>query len=137
MTEFDGYLWAYAHSHEIYRSPDNGESWDLVPQHDDVKNIPVSKDRYSEINRWAVLDDRLYVAASDAFGRWNEGEFMWENLNEGLPVDNTDLPRIENIPAPFTTYQAWRLTADASLQEFAARACGCLMSDPKPGFPLA
>ena len=92
MTEFDGYLWAYAHSHEIYRSPDNGESWDLVPQHDDVKNIPVSKDRYSEINRWAVLDDRLYVAASDAFGRWNEGELMWENLNEGLPVDNTELP---------------------------------------------
>lgn len=92
MTEFDGYLWAYAHSHEIYRSPDNGESWDLVPQHEDVKNIPVSKDRYSEINRWAVLDDRLYVAASDAFGRWNEGELMWENLNEGLPGDNTELP---------------------------------------------
>ena len=94
MTEFDGYLWAYAHSHEIYRSPDNGETWHKLPEPDDIDriSIPVLKERFSFITQWAVLDDRLYVAASDAFGRWSEGELMWENLNEGLPVDNTELP---------------------------------------------
>ena len=94
MTEFDGYLWAYADSKDMYRSPDNGETWHKLPEPDDINriSIPVLKEKFSEITHWAALDDRLYVAAADAFGRWNEGELNWENLNEGLPVDDTELP---------------------------------------------
>ena len=90
MTEFDGYLWAYTNFRRVYRSSDNGETWDKVPEHDEL--IPVLKDNIRDIKHWAVLDNRLYVATSDAFGVWNEGELIWENLNEGLPVDNTELP---------------------------------------------
>ena len=90
MTEFDGYLWAYTHFRRVYRSSDNGETWDKVPEHDEL--IPVLKDNIRDIKHWAVLDNRLYVATTDAFGVWNEGELIWENLNEGLPVDDTELP---------------------------------------------
>ena len=71
MTEFDGYLWAVwsSTSEIIFRSPDKGDTWEVLP------NL-----KYGEIADWAVFDDRLYVAGSRGFGRWNEAEFMWEHL---------------------------------------------------------
>ncbi len=76
MTEFDGYLWAVwsSSSNIVLRSPDKGETWEMLP------NL-----KYGAIVDWAVLDDRLYVVGSYGFGRWNEAEFMWENLSHGLP----------------------------------------------------
>ena len=78
MTEFDGYLWAVysSNSRSIYRSPDGGETWEHLP---DLI--------YGAITDWAVLGDRLYVAGYHGFGRWNEAEFMWENLSRGLPEE--------------------------------------------------
>ncbi len=73
MTEFGDYLWA-VYSSIVLRSPDKGETWDILP------NL-----EYGAIADWAVLDDRLYLAGKRGFGRWNEAEFMWENLNRGLP----------------------------------------------------
>ena len=76
MIEFDGYLWAVysSASLSIFRSPDNGETWEGLP------HVP-----FGEIADWAVLDDRLYVAGSRGFGRWNETEQAWEDLSRGLP----------------------------------------------------
>lgn len=78
MTEFDGYLWAVysSNSRSIYRSPDGGETWEHLPEL-----------IYGAITDWAVLGDRLYVAGYHGFGRWNEAEFMWENLSRGLPEE--------------------------------------------------
>ena len=78
MTEFGGYLWAvYSSSSRIlFRSPDNGETWELLPELE-----------YGDLADWAVLGDKLYVAGSRGFGRWNEAEFMWENLSRGLPEE--------------------------------------------------
>ena len=76
MTVFGGYLWAVysSTSRSILRSPDNGETWELLP---DLI--------YGAIADWAVLDDRLYVAGTRGFGRWNESEQAWEDLSQGLP----------------------------------------------------
>ena len=83
MTEFDGYLWAYTSDHVILRSPDNGETWDKLPDSD----LPAITQRYPRLDHWVELDDRLYIAAYDAFGRWNEAGLNWDNLSAGLPVD--------------------------------------------------
>ena len=80
MTEFDGYLWARVSSN-LFRSPDNGETWDQMPN-----AIPGIIAEYGDVHDWAVLDDRLYVGAWDGVGRWNEAELTWDNLSEGLPL---------------------------------------------------
>ena len=80
MTEFDGYLWARVSSN-LLRSPDNGETWDQMPN-----AIPGIIAEYGDVHDWAVLDDRLYVGAWDGVGRWNEAELTWDNLSEGLPI---------------------------------------------------
>ena len=80
MTEFDGYLWARVSSN-LLRSPDNGETWDQMPN-----AIPGIIAEYGDVHDWAVLDNRLYVGAWDGVGRWNEAELNWENLSEGLPL---------------------------------------------------
>ncbi len=77
MTEFDGYLWAVYAGYPLYRSRDEGGSWEIV-----YSNI----DNFDRVKDWAVLDNTLYVAGSTNFGRWNEAEQRWELLNRGLPV---------------------------------------------------
>ena len=82
MTEFDGYLWAYTSNHHLFRSPDNGETWDWLPETD----LPAITGP-SRLRHWVELDDRLYIATYDAFGRWNEAALNWDDLSAGLPVD--------------------------------------------------
>ena len=50
MTEFGGYLWAVysSSSRIIFRSPDNGETWELLPELE-----------YGDLADWAVLGDRV------------------------------------------------------------------------------
>ena len=80
MTEFDGYLWAAYSNSRAFRSPDNGETWEVIPYWD--KGSIADFDR---IHDWAALGDKLYVAGNDGFGHWNEAELMWDNLSRGLP----------------------------------------------------
>lgn len=84
MTEFDGYWWAVYSSASIVilRSPDNGETWEPLP---DLI--------YSQIADWAMLGDRLYVAGREGFGLWNEAELAWDDLSQGLP----DEPSIQTL----------------------------------------
>ena len=79
MTEFDGYWWSVYSSASIaaLRTPDNGKTWERLPHLN-----------YSEIADWAVLGDRLYLAGSGGFARWNEAEHGWEDLSLGLPFTN-------------------------------------------------
>ena len=77
MIEFDGYLWAVYGGSGLYRSRDEGGSWEIV-----YGNI----DNFDRVTDWAVLDDTLYVAGGINFGRWNEAEHYWEVLNRGRPV---------------------------------------------------
>ena len=79
MTEFGGYLWA-VYSSIVLRSPDKGETWELLPI-----AVPGSRSGFGEITDWAAIGDKLYVAGYAAFGRWNEDELMWEILSQGLP----------------------------------------------------
>ena len=76
MTEFDGYLWAAYSNSRAFRSPDNGETWEVIPYWD--KGSIADFDR---IHDWAALGDKLCVAGNDGFGRWNEAELMWDNLS--------------------------------------------------------
>ena len=62
MTEFDGYLWKATDGDIMYRSPDNGETWEFA----------TNLIRGSWVNDWAVLNNRLYVAGEKSIGRWNE-----------------------------------------------------------------
>ena len=75
MTQFDGYLWSAVSAHDVWRSSDNGRTWEWVQ---DFKSFRVPY--------WAVLNHRLYAAGRDYIGRWNEKTQKWEYLIEGLPT---------------------------------------------------
>ena len=81
MTEFDGYLWSAGSVHWMYRSSDNGQTWESLP---DFKP--------GRVNDWAVLYNRLHVAGQEGIGRWNEEARAWEYLMEGLPTGNSQNP---------------------------------------------
>ena len=117
MTEFDGYLWVAYSSSQAFRSPDNGETWEGLPYWADGGSIA----DFGTIVDWAVLDDRLYVAGHEGIGRWNEAEFTWEDLSQGLPSKG------------ITSLAVNRGRLFAGLLTNSALAC--LMSDPKSGFP--
>ena len=83
MTEFDGYWWAaYSNSSALFRSPDKGATWELLPN-----AIPGNLYEYGRVTDWAVVDDRLYVAGYEGFGRWNETHQVWDRLSQGLRTD--------------------------------------------------
>ena len=84
MTEFNGYLWAYS-PFQAFRSPDNGETWEALPywEHGSIAE-------HGWVADWTVLNDQLYVAGDEGFGRWNEADLAWDDLNNGLP-DNPEL----------------------------------------------
>ncbi|MDE0299868.1 MAG: DUF1668 domain-containing protein [Candidatus Poribacteria bacterium] len=81
MTEFDGYLWSAVSIHWMYRSPDNGRSWEYLPGF-----------VQGRVNDWEVLYNRLYVAGQEGIGRWNEKTRAWEYLMDGLPIGNAHDP---------------------------------------------
>lgn len=85
MTEFDGYLWIAHSVTDMFRSSDDGETWELIRRF-----MP------GRVTDWAVLGDRLYVSGQEGFGRWNEMEGEWEYLTEGLPFDR-DPPHLTNL----------------------------------------
>ena len=88
MTEFDGYWWAaYSTSSALFRSPDKGATWELLPN-----AILGNLYEYGRVTDWAVLDDRLYVAGREGFGRWNETHRVWEHLSQGLPTGYSNAP---------------------------------------------
>ena len=88
MTEFDGYWWAaYSTSSALFRSPDKGATWELLPN-----AIPGNLYEYGRVTDWAVLDDRLYVAGREGFGRWNETHRVWDHLSQGLPTGYSNAP---------------------------------------------
>ena len=80
MTEFDGYLWALYSDAPAFRSPDEGGTWELLP----TRNYGGIGD-FWRIHDWAALGDKLYIAGSAGFGRWNEVELRWDHLSRGLP----------------------------------------------------
>ena len=81
MTEYDGYWWAASVWYDLYRSPDNGATWECLGQ-------PLSRGGGAEPRNWLVLNNQLYVGelfGAHGFARWNEGELAWEDLSDGLP----------------------------------------------------
>ena len=76
MIEFDGYLWAVYSSYPACRSRDQGDSWEVLlsPNYGGIGN-------FDRIYDWAEFDNSLYVAGGYSFGRWNEGELIWEVLD--------------------------------------------------------
>ena len=81
MTEFDGYLWSAISVDGMYRSSDNGRTWEYLPDFEPGR-----------VNGWAVLYNRLYVAGQKGIGRWNEKTRSWEYLMEGLPTGTSQDP---------------------------------------------
>ena len=81
MTEFDGYLWSAISRGSMVRSPDDGRTWEPLPDFE--------RDR---VNDWAVLHNRLYVAGQEGIARWDEKERTWEYLMKGLPTGNSQDP---------------------------------------------
>ena len=82
MTEFDGYWWAVlsSGSTDVLRSHNNGDTWEYVGG---LATLYLRW--FGQVRDWTVLDDRLYVACSKGFARWNEAEQAWEDLSRGLP----------------------------------------------------
>ena len=81
MTEYDGYWWAASVWYDLYRSPDNGATWECLGQ-------PLSRGGGAEPRNWLVLNNQLYVGelfGAHGFARWNEGELAMEDLSDGLP----------------------------------------------------
>lgn len=81
IGEFDGYLWAAYSNSVACRSPDDGGTWETIPYWVDGSSIA----QFDRIHDWAELDNKLYIAGNDGFGRWNEAELRWDNLSRGLP----------------------------------------------------
>ena len=84
MTEFDGYWWAVlsSGSTDVLRSHNNGDTWEYVGG---LATLYLRW--FGQVRDWTVLDDRLYVACSKGFARWNEAELTWEDLSRGLPPE--------------------------------------------------
>lgn len=77
MTVFGGYLWSAVSIGSMYRSPDNGDTWEILPYF-----------KYGRVNDWAVLNGHLYIAGEEGVGVWNESIQDWEYPMEGLPIGN-------------------------------------------------
>ena len=77
MTEFDGFLWRITSLGTTYRSPDNGQTWEVVGSFN-----------HDRIQDFAVFNNRLYAGGEGGVGRWNE-ETRWEYPMKGLPDNPT------------------------------------------------
>ena len=75
MTQFNVYLWSAVSTHRMYRSSDNGRTWEWIPEF-----------KPARVTDWAALYNRLYVAGEEDIGRWDEKTRTWEYLVEGLPT---------------------------------------------------
>ena len=85
MTEFDGYLWIAHSVTDMFRSSDNGETWEIIRAFEPGR-----------VTDWEVLNDRLYVSGRAGFGRWNEMQGEWAYLTEGLPFGRYP-PHLTNL----------------------------------------
>ena len=77
MTEFGGYLWSAVSNGAMFRSPDNGKTWENLPRF-----AP------GHVHAWAALNGRLYVGGYEGVGVWNETTRSWEYPMAGLPIGN-------------------------------------------------
>lgn len=77
MTEFDGHLWSAVSNGSMFRSPDNGKTWEKLPRF-----AP------GHVHAWAVLNGQLYVGGYEGVGVWNESIQDWEYPMAGLPIGN-------------------------------------------------
>ena len=83
MTEFDGYLWSAVSNGSMFRSPDNGKTWETLRRF-----------AHGHVYAWAALNGRLYVGGYEGVGVWNEGIRDWEYPMSGLPVGNYRDPNV-------------------------------------------
>ena len=81
MGEFGGYLWALYSGILALRSPDEGATWETIP--DWVHGRTIGQFGWAEV--WITFRGELYVAEGRGFGRWREEGLEWENLSHGLP----------------------------------------------------
>ena len=88
MGEFDSFLWAAYSNYRAFRSPDDGDTWEVIPYWDKG-----SIAEFGRVYDWADLGDKLYVAGTGGFGRWNEAELRWDHLSRGLPHE----PRMKQL----------------------------------------
>lgn len=93
MTEFGGYLWSAFSITGMHRSPDNGQTWGVIPRFE-----------RGRVYDWAALDGRLYVAGGEGIGRWNEATQMWEYPMNGLPTGSSVNP---NNPPLVISFAIW------------------------------
>ena len=77
MTGFDGYLWSAVSSGSMFRSPDNGKTWENLPRF-----------VLGHVHAWATLNGRLYIGGYEGVGVWNETTRTWEYPMAGLPIGN-------------------------------------------------
>lgn len=75
MTEFGGNLWATLWPGRVKRSHDRGHTWQWLGEYPSGRIVV-----------WAELNNQLYAAGHLGFARWNEQDYAWEELSEGLPA---------------------------------------------------
>ena len=81
MAEYDGYCWASSVWYYLYRSPDNGATWECLGR-------PSSRGSGAEPRYWLVHNNQLYAGelfGEHGFARWNEEKLTMEDLSDGLP----------------------------------------------------
>ena len=83
MGEFGDYLWALNSTSFAARSPDEGATWESIPDWRDKRSIA----QFSRANAWISFKGDLYVGGGGGFGRWREEGLEWEDLSHGLPHD--------------------------------------------------
>ena len=83
MGEFDGYLWLLYSSDTAARSPDEGATWEVIPDWGHGRTIY----QFSRVEAWISFKGDLYVGGGGGFGRWREEGLEWEDLSHGLPDD--------------------------------------------------
>ena len=81
MTEFDNYLWSAVSSGSMFRSPDNGKTWERLPRF-----------ALGHVHAWAIFNGQLYVGGYEGVGVWNETTQDWEYPITGLPIGNLHDP---------------------------------------------
>ena len=83
MGEFGDYLWALNSTSFAALSPDEGATWESIPDWRDKRSIA----QFSRANAWISFKGDLYVGGGGGFGRWREEGLEWEDLSHGLPHD--------------------------------------------------
>ena len=81
MGEADGYLWLLYSTSLAARSPDEGATWESIPDWVHSRSIG----QFSRANAWISFRGDLYVGSGEGFGRWREEGLEWEDLSHGLP----------------------------------------------------